>query len=341
MKNRTLQTHLIQAVKIGCGSALAIFAAFLLGLPNPSSAGTITLLTLLAQTRRQTLRLAGQRILSFVVTVGLSFVLFHLVDNDYVAFALFMLVEAFVFELLGWQSTLSVNAVIGTHFLISRDFSLAFAFQEFLLVLLGISVALGLNFLQEDKWEQQRLVQCFEKTEQEVRAFLRDIGKELEKDGVSEDFSARSRGLQDWLRDCVELAVRQQENVLVLGDDWLAGHFEMRYAQSALIHEMQHHMGKVGAASSACHMVADFLRQISESEDPQAEFVMVKEAKKKLESLYEKESSFEDHARLLYILHGADEMVVLKDAFLRGFTPDQRDRYSQIKGLLSGSPDRF
>lgn len=336
MKSRYLRTHLINAVKIGCGSALAIFAAFLLGLPNPSSAGTITLLTLLVETRKQTMKLAGRRILSFFLTVALSFVLFHLVENDYLSFALFMMAEAFVLELAGWQSTLSVNAVIGTHFLISRNFSMEFAFQEFILVLLGISIALGLNFLQSDKWQHDQLVQEYEKAQTEIKSFLLDIGDELEKENVRKDLGDRARKLQDHFRQCLEMAVTLQENSLTAGDEWFVAYFELRYAQSALLDQMQHHMQKSGMPGTAHGMVAGFLRDmghaVDHDEDPQLEYAFVAAAKEKLAALYAQDASFEDHARLLYILHGMDEMVVLKEEFLEGLTPFQHRAYQQVRG---------
>lgn len=339
MKKLKTRARLIAAIKIGCGSALAIFIAYLLGLPNPASAGSITLLTLLVETRRQTLRLAGLRILSFFMTAALSFFLFYFVGNDYLAFALFMMIESFVLELAGWQATLSVNAVIGTHFLISRDFSLAFTIYEFILVLIGISIALVLNFIQSDGLYRSALENGFRESELEMRSFLTDLANELEKNAKRQDFGHRIRQLQEFIR----LSVTLQDNSFEVGEKWYVPYFEMRYAQSAVLHEMQHHMQKAGPVCAASHLVAATLRDLAYAvmydESPTLEFAYVKEAKKKLESLYANDSSFEDHARLLYLLNGLDEMIVLKETFLEDLTPFQNRSYRHIRQEVWKDPD--
>lgn len=343
MKNLKTRARLINAVKIGCGSALAIFIAYLLGLPNPASAGSITLLALLVETRKQTIRLAGLRILSFFMTAALSYFLFHFVGNDYLAFALFMMIESFVLEMAGWQATLSVNAVIGTHFLISRDFSLSFTIYEFILVLIGISIALVLNFIQSDRLHKSELEKSFGESERELRSFLLDLSDELEKETGRKDFDKRVHDLQDRLQESISLSVTKQENSFEVGEEWYVPYFEMRYAQSAVLHEMQHHMQKVGSVCEASRMVGDTLRDLAYAvaydESPALEFAYVKEAKKKLESLYADDSSFEDHARLLYLLNGLDEMIVLKEDFLEDLTPFQNRSYSRVRQEVWKEPE--
>lgn len=335
MKNWKTRARLISAVKIGCGSALAIFIAYLLGLPNPASAGSITLLTLLVETRKQTLRLAWRRILSYFMTVCLAYALFYFVHNDYLSFALFMMVESFGLEMLGWQATLSVNAVIGTHFLISRDFSTEFIIYEFILVMIGISIALVLNFIQSDSLHRSELKKSFDETESEMQSFLRDLADELELEKDRKDFSHRVHSLQTHLQEAISLSITLQENSFETGEDWYVPYFEMRYAQAAVLQEMQHHMKKVSSASRASHLVAETLRHMAHTvisdDSPAMEFACIKEAKKNLESLYADDSRFEDHARLLYLLHGLDEMIVLKQGFLDDLTPFQSRSYRRIR----------
>jgi len=48
-------------------------------------------------------------------------------------------------EMIGWGATILVNALIGMHFLEIRDFEVDFIVNEFMLVLIGITMALILN----------------------------------------------------------------------------------------------------------------------------------------------------------------------------------------------------
>ena len=72
---RDTKRVLILSLKIGVGSAVAIILAYFFKLDNPTSAGTIALLSLLT-TKWGTVKLVLRRISTFFVTI--LFVLFSL-----------------------------------------------------------------------------------------------------------------------------------------------------------------------------------------------------------------------------------------------------------------------
>ena len=133
-----------RSLKIAVGSSLAIFAAQLLGLQNATSAGIITLITIVT-TRWETVQLSYQRVMTFFLSVVLACVVFQIVPWAWVDYGIYIFVMAAICQLLKWDSTVSLNAVIGTHFLTSQDFSFAFILNEFSLVLIGIIFAILLN----------------------------------------------------------------------------------------------------------------------------------------------------------------------------------------------------
>lgn len=51
---------------------------------------------------------------------------------------------------MDWRAVISVNAVIGTHFLETGDFSPAFIRNELALVIIGIFFAILLNLFQNN-----------------------------------------------------------------------------------------------------------------------------------------------------------------------------------------------
>ena len=67
---------MLKALKIAAGSGIAIVAAEFLQLSYATSAGIITLLTV-QDTRQDTIQLTVDRILSFLLCVGLIYVCFH------------------------------------------------------------------------------------------------------------------------------------------------------------------------------------------------------------------------------------------------------------------------
>lgn len=145
MEENRYRKIFLRSLKIAVGSSLAIFAAYLLKLQNATSAGIITLITIVT-TRQETVQLSYQRVMAFLLSAALACVIFQTVPWAWADYGIYIFVMAVICQLLKWDSTVSLNAVIGTHFLVNRDFSPAFILNEFALVLIGIVFAILLNF---------------------------------------------------------------------------------------------------------------------------------------------------------------------------------------------------
>ena len=123
---------LLQSVKIAVGSSAAIYIAEQIGLENATSAGSIALLTLVT-TKWETVKLSVYRLLSFFFTALLAGLTIGLLESEWIAYGIFMFMVMTMCHALGWQATISVNAVIGTHFLVSKDFGNDFIINELLI----------------------------------------------------------------------------------------------------------------------------------------------------------------------------------------------------------------
>lgn len=137
---------ILKVLKIAVGSCLAIAIAEFFALQYAASAGIITLLTV-QDTRKGTIQLALDRIMSFLMSIVLIFLCFHATSRlgwiNYGSYIFLMVIGCYYFE---WQNAVSVNAVMGTHYLMSPDYSLGFALSELFLVLIGTGVAMALNW---------------------------------------------------------------------------------------------------------------------------------------------------------------------------------------------------
>lgn len=144
MNDNRYPGNYIWPLKIAFGSSLAIFVAQLLELQNATSAGIITLITIVT-TRGETVQLSYQRVVTFFLSTALVCVIFQSVPWMWVDYGIYIFVMSILCHLLKWDTTISLNAVIGTHFLVSQDFSIVFILNEFSLVLIGILFAILLN----------------------------------------------------------------------------------------------------------------------------------------------------------------------------------------------------
>ena len=89
-KKSEITDKIIFTVKIAVGSCISIVLAEYMGLDFVSSAGIITLLTILT-TKWATVKLAFNRILSFIVTVCISKIAFGVSDINWMNYCLFLL----------------------------------------------------------------------------------------------------------------------------------------------------------------------------------------------------------------------------------------------------------
>ena len=143
-KARQVKRVLLQAIKIAVGSSVAIYLAHILGLEYEASAGSITLLTLVT-TKWETVKLSFYRMATFVLAVVLAALTFGHMTSSWLAYGIYVFLIVAVSHSLGWSATISVNAVIGTHFLMTRDFSPEFIRNELFLVMIGLTIAIVLN----------------------------------------------------------------------------------------------------------------------------------------------------------------------------------------------------
>ena len=127
----------MQALKIAIGSSLAIYIANLFGLKYSLAAGSVALLTMVT-TKWKTVKLSVARVVTFIISVLMALIIFSAVESEWMAYGIYVFFVVIIAEMLGWGATISVNALIGMHFLEVRDFEFDFIANEFMLVLIGI-----------------------------------------------------------------------------------------------------------------------------------------------------------------------------------------------------------
>ena len=134
---RKLQKTTLLAFKIAVGCGAAIYIAEALHLQYAASAGTVTLLSLLV-TKWDTVKFSFVRLGTFFLTTLLAYLLMPRMHSEWTAYGIVIFVIVFISALLGWNSTLSINAVIASHYMTTLDFSREFLYNEFMLVLIGV-----------------------------------------------------------------------------------------------------------------------------------------------------------------------------------------------------------
>ncbi len=330
---------LLLAVKIAIGSSAAIYIAQLLGLEYFISAGTITMLTLMT-TKWETVKLSIFRLITFVVTILLAWLVFTHIKSIWIGYGIFIFFVVLFAEVLGWRATISVNSVIGAHLLTSQDFGMAFVENEFLLVLIGILIAFPLNLFQNNRRHKKDIIADMRYTEKQLQAILcrfaeylscADAGDNVDKSTSSlwDDIIRLEKELQEFIREAYEY----QDNTFHSHPVYYIDYFEMRSDQCHVLHNLHYEVKKIRAIPKQAKVIAEYMLYLAdyvvERNVPSAQMEKLEGIFQdmKKEELPRSREEFENRAILYHILMDMEEFLIYKQRFVKSLDETQRRMY--------------
>lgn len=323
---------LLQAVKIAIGSSFAIFIAELLQLEFATSAGSIALLTLVT-TKWETVKLSLFRLLTYVLTVGLGWIAFVWLESEWLEYGIFVFLLIMISEAFGLKATISVNAVIGTHFMTTKNFEPEFILNEFLLVLIGVSIAIVLNLFYDYQGQRKEIIKNMRETEKRLQNILLEMAaylsnREMQRN-VWEDICELEVQLEEFVRDAYEY----QDNTFQSHPGYYIDYFEMRMKQLGVLHNLHYEMKKIRMIPKQAEIIAQYILYLA---DYVIEINIPTQQMERLEQIFEdmkKEElpvtreEFESRAMLYHILMDLEEFLVFKKRFVEGMDERQMRLY--------------
>ena len=335
-RKKKMKRILMIAVKIGFGSALAIYLAGVLNLNFATSAGSISLLTLVT-TKWETVKLSAARVATFFIAVILILAFLNLshITSDWIVYGVYVFLVVVISEYLGWKATISVNAVIGTHFLTTDVINAAFVLNEFKLLLIGISIAIVLNLFHDYQGQKNGLLKDMRLTEERLQGILADIevylrrGPQDEKSVVWE----KIRKLEEDLEPVIADAYDYQDNTFASHPGYYIDYFEMRRDQLEVLDILHSELRKIRSIPQQAELVAEYIEDlrvhVTEFNDPQKQIEELEQVfiNMKDEPLPKSREEFESRAVLYHVLMDLEEFLTYKKKFIEGLTEEQKRIY--------------
>jgi len=319
--NKKMLVIFMQALKIAIGSSAAIYIAKRFDLQFATSAGIIALLTILT-TKLETLWLSFLRMVMFVVTTFLSWLLFENIESEWLSYGLFLLIMVILCEWLGWKATISVNAVIGTHFLATNDFSKAFIGNELLLLVIGVSLAIVLNVFWGTDTLKGKIKHNMQYAEEKLRIIQVELASYLLHRETERDVWADIRNLEEHIQHFIEQSYEYQGNTIRKHSYYYVEYFEMRLKQCGALHNLHSEMRKIRKMPIQAKLVADYISElppyIHEMNDPapQIEKLEALSAQMAEEELPKTHEEFEARAMLYHVIMDLEEFLIYKRRFI-------------------------
>jgi len=322
----------MRAIKIAVGSSAAIYIANLFHLDYDVSAGTIALLTIVT-TKLETIKLSFYRVVTLIFSICMAWLVFEHIDNEWAAFGLFIFVLVMVTDILGWGATLSVNAVIGTHFLTRLEFSRQFILNEILLVLIGITIAIVLNLFNNNASSHRELILHMRLTEKQLQAILKEMASYLLCQNMKEDVWEDIRRLETELKQYIIDACEYQYNTFSSHPQYYIDYFEMRMQQCNILDILHNEVTKIRSMPKQAKIVADYMLYMKDY------VIEINYAEAQLEQLYliidnmkqeplpESSEEFESMALLYHVMMDLEEFLMFKKRFVDGLDEKQKEIY--------------
>ncbi len=332
MKKKQQKKRLLQAIKIAVGSSAAIYVAELLNLEYGISAGSIALLTLVT-TKWETVKLSWFRLVTFLISSVLAWVVFTQIQSEWLAYGAYTFLVVIICEEFGWKATISVNAVIGMHFMLERDFEFRFIFNEFLLVLIGITVAVILNLFYDYAGQRKNLVNSMRYTENRMQMILGAIAAYLANKEMQYDIWAEIRELESQIHVFIDDAYEYQDNTFQSHPEYYIDYFEMRMKQCNTIHNLHYEMKRIRKMPRQARIISDYvlymMDYVVERNEPTAQMHKLEEIFQQIkdEELPTTRDEFESRAMLYHILMDLEEFLVYKKRFVNSLDEKQKERY--------------
>lgn len=251
----------LRTVKTALGAVIAMVLAYELRLDYWSTAGIITILSV-QNTTRYSFNVAGLRIGATILAFMLAIFSFWLLGFNPWAFGLFLLLFIPLAMQLRLQEGIVVSAVLVSHFLIEKSYSWYWLGNEFALMLIGVGVALLFNLFMPSLMAQIKGFQ--QEVEDQLRQILLQMAQQLsgtEKVPTWQHLGA----LLTVIRKGREWASRQQDNQLLVENDFYRSYFEMRRNQYEMLRQMQANLDQITLSLKESTAIRELLAETAAS----------------------------------------------------------------------------
>ncbi|KZL92172.1 aromatic acid exporter family protein [Clostridium magnum] len=307
-----------RTLKTGIGASIAMIIAKQLGLQYAVSAGIITILSI-QNTKKQSAKIAIQRIASFLIALLIASILFKIIGYYAVTFGIFLLIFIPVLVRFKLEQGIVVSSVLTTHLLVEKSTSMFWVWNELLLMLIGVSVALVLNLYMPSIEGQIKKDQAY--IEEKMKEILVQMAKALKENYNSIGEQELFNNLKDRLYTARNNAYQNLNNYFLLDASYYVQYMEMRIQQFDTIKRMKEHFKKFFMTYEQTIMIADFTEQVAHSlyEENTCEQLIkdINELRENFRrmSLPVTREEFENRAMLFQFLNDMEQFLRIKNEF--------------------------
>lgn len=298
-------------------TCVSIFLAEKIGLSYATSAGIVAILSLL-DTRRSSLKMARNRLMSTVLALVIGVGIFLLFDFSLLTLGIYLAIYVPLAYRFGLEAGIAPSTVLVSHLLLEKSVRIELLANEMGLFVIGAGVALSLNSYMSSR--QDEISHYHDKVESQLKKILMRFNEFLlSGDGTND--ARLIKELEDMLGRALKLVYTERHNQLFYQTNYQVHYFEMRLAQTKVLRQMAEYVNR-------CHLMADESLILAKLFQQTAEQLSQKNPAKSLleeidlflqtfreRDLPKTREEFETRAILFQLLHDMEQFIALKVDF--------------------------
>lgn len=253
-----------RTIKVALGVAISITIAQFFGLSNFALAGVVTVLSI-HETKKRSLVYSGVRLCACMLGIIWAYVMLEFISYHPLVLVLLLLVHIPLLYKLNLFTGMPLSTVVILHLYTLADINAWIIADVFLLLVIGIGVALIINLYMPSserklKQLQQDVENNISKIFREFSAFLCEGDRSWDGKEITETVSL--------LNEAKSLAFRDVENHFLRLEDKYYYYFEMREKQFEVVERMMPIISSLSHTVEQGIKIADFLIELSEGVHP-------------------------------------------------------------------------
>ncbi len=231
-----VKEEFIISLKMAAGVFVAILLTQALNINFYESAGTIVIVSMLSA-KKQSFKLAGIRLLAAIVSFTLASVLFLSFGFYLWVFTIYVFIFTFLMYRFDMKIAIVLNVVLVMHIYSLREITFPILLNEFLLMFLGILVALVFNYFVLDI--EKELIGYQKQVESAFSTIFKNMGLCLINECNIKDLKAQLKKVNQILSIAKNRSYKYLNSYYLQNNDYYVEYFVMRKQQYYIIKSMQ------------------------------------------------------------------------------------------------------
>ncbi|HHX78777.1 MAG TPA: aromatic acid exporter family protein [Acholeplasmataceae bacterium] len=249
------------SLKMTLAGIIALFIAYVLGIEYYTTAAAIAVLSI-QWTKTDFIIIAIKRLISGVFAILLATLLFIVLNNSFIVFAVFLIIFTVISWLFKIQEGIVPSVVIVTHFMLVPQITASFVLEETLLLLIAVGTAFIVNMIYP-QYSFKKVRYDLKRVDKIIAYELNNIVLNLEKNEKNVSILESKENFKKIMLE----AEMVDRDVLIKNDHRYITYLYMRNTQLETLELINKHLGLIKNDHPYKDIVAKFLKKLSQNID--------------------------------------------------------------------------